>query len=1789
MPTALGEVMSLARRIAGAARLAKVSVIRVLMLVALVASALVVGTPAQAQPTYSYTGSGQSILTRGYVPGLVFYADPRGDEVNYFRFVIPAGKTYTSAGLSYDHTAYEPTPPHIATLSLLSGEPSGDAAGMAAVRAGAVVGTFQVTSDRNIGIANLSAAVVTEMNRLSAAGGGSLYMGAHAPSTVPYLFAELNTVTLVGDTNEPRVTTLSPATGSPGGGNSVVITGRNFTGVTAVSFGGSPAVFAYNSSTQITATAPAGSGGMNVRVTTAAGTSATDAGNLYTYTALSLTTGAASGATVGAVYSQANTAGDGVAPYTYALSTGALPTGTSLNRNTGTVSGTLTAAGPYSYRIQVTDSQATPAAAIGATVAATIAKGTQTLNFTSTAPSATVGGPSYSLTATASSGLTAAYSLDGASTGCALAGNVVTFVGVGTCRINANQAGNGNWDAAVQVQQSFAVAQAGAIGLSVSYSSSVVSVGEAGTLTIRFTNNGGAMSPAFSTSLHSNAIVMTRFPGSGGTCAGWQSAVPSGDQVNFGNLSIPVGGCTITLPYQGRSAGTATFSVDGFTPAGYGSTATVVSDAVAVIPSVSSVSPTSGPAGATVMITGTGFSATPGANTVEFGGVAGTVQSASATSLSVVTPASGTGTVGVTVAVNGQTSSGGVTYTFLVPPIANDLSGVAVAYESAGTAIDLSGVISGGAHTAITIGTEPAHGSVSIAGDVVTYTPVAGYFGADSFTYTATGGGGISGSATVSVTVALPPSPVANGMTPSVSYGATNHAIALNLTGGPATSAEIVTGPSHGTATVVGLTLRYTPTAGFAGADSIEYRVTGPGGVSSSAIISITVDAATIIITPSSGDLGNGRPGQTFTRALGATGGTGPYSFAQTGGTMPPGLTVVGAAITGTPTSAGTFTFDVTATDSSTGDGPFDSAPATYSITVDPLIVVVGPTSAPAAATAQAYRLNITNSGGHGAVIYSVVGSLPPGLNLSGTGVLSGTPSSNGSYPFTVTVTDSLGFSGSQSYVLVVSDPVISVISPASGALPAGVGGKVYSPVVFQGQGGLGTHSFAVVSGSLPAGVTLSAAGVLSGTPTVAGSFNFTVAATDASPAPGPFVSADVAYSLEIVSPTITLTPAAGALPGGLRTVSYNQAITAAGGTGPYGYAVTIGALPVGLTLAVDGTLSGTPTAAGSHSFTVTATDAFGFNQSAAYTLEVGTPVAVVNPRTTEVVGGQSVTIDAAEGATGLDLIAAQIETPPSHGVATVSGLIITYTADGAYAGPDSFTYTVSNPGGVSAPATVTITVNPAVVAGPPKAVTILAGQTAVVELTEGAMGSPFTGATVVSVTPAGAGAATIVSRVAGGVQLYDLSFKPDNSFTGQAEVRYTLSNAFATSATGLVTITVEARPDPAQDPEVTGLVTAQGEAARRFATAQIGNINRRMEQLHDSNGRGGFSSSLSLSPGGFSGGMANDPSELRRMQDGLGVMGGVLGGRGAGLYGFEQVSFDPARQTEDVRSAGVGVEDGQGPWGVWVSGAATFGRVDDGADREGFKFNTDGLTIGVDRKLNEQWVLGGAVGWATDTSKIGSNGTRSEAGAWSLSLYGSWQPVEKAFIDVVMGYGRLDFDSRRFVTANGDFAYGQRDGDQWFGAITAGRDYRHPRGLHLSPYGRLEATRSTLGSFTEDGGGAFALAYGEQETETLTGAMGLRGDYAFKTGFGQVVPNFRIEYAYDLQGSGTQRIRYADWLDGAVYDLDASPLDRNRMLYGLGFDLMRKSGLRFGLDYEGMLSSDQTSSTLRMKLQTPF
>src|SRR6185312_13122457 len=259
--------------------------------------------------------------------------------------------------------------------------------------------------------------------------------------------------------------------------------------------------------------------------------------------------------------------------------------------------------------------------------------------------------------------------------------------------------------------------------------------------------------------------------------------------------------------------------------------------------------------------------------------------------------------------------------------------------------------------------------------------------------------------------------------------------------------------------------------------------------------------------------------------------------------------------------------------------------------------LTLSPATLPGGTVGSAYSQTLAASGGTGGYSFALsAGTLPAGLSLTSAGVLSGTPTTATTYSFTIKATDSAGSGGSRAYNVTISPSNTLTLSPAS--LGGGTVGSVYNQTI-TATGGTVPYTFAVTAGSVPAGLTLSSGGVLSGTPTTATTFSFTVKATDSTGTIGSQI-----YNVTIARANIlTLSPAT--LPNATHSLPYNQKITATGGTAPYRFSVTAGALPTGLALFGSGSFGGAPTTAGTYSFTVTATDSGNGTGSRQYSLVV--------------------------------------------------------------------------------------------------------------------------------------------------------------------------------------------------------------------------------------------------------------------------------------------------------------------------------------------------------------------------------------------------------------------------------------------------------------------------------------------------------------------------------------------------------------------------------------------------------
>jgi alpha-tubulin suppressor-like RCC1 family protein len=383
-----------------------------------------------------------------------------------------------------------------------------------------------------------------------------------------------------------------------------------------------------------------------------------------------------------------------------------------------------------------------------------------------------------------------------------------------------------------------------------------------------------------------------------------------------------------------------------------------------------------------------------------------------------------------------------------------------------------------------------------------------------------------------------------------------------------------------------------TPTA--AGSSTFTVQVADANSVKATKSLTLVINPALTITTAS---LPDGYLSTAYSQTLVATGGKAAYTWTKTTGSLPAGLTLSTAGvISGTPTAAGTSSFTVQAKDA-------NNTLATKALTITVYATPsVSTASLPAGTVGTAYNQTITATGGKSPFAWVVTtGTLPAGLTLNSTGVISGTPTtavSNSSITFKVT--DANGKTATKVLPMTINaaPPTIT-----TAALPDGYVGTAYSQTL-AGSGGKTPYAWTKSAGTLPAGLTLSSSGVISGAPTAAGVSTFTVQLKDANN-----VTATKSLSITVYAAlSITTTN----LPAGSVGVGYSQGLTATGGKASYLWAISSGTLPAGLSLnAATGIISGTPTTGGSSSVTFQVKDSNNITVTKALTITITSVVSV--------------------------------------------------------------------------------------------------------------------------------------------------------------------------------------------------------------------------------------------------------------------------------------------------------------------------------------------------------------------------------------------------------------------------------------------------------------------------------------------------------------------------------------------------------------------------------------------------
>ncbi len=1082
------------------------------------------------------------------------------------------------------------------------------------------------------------------------------------------------------------------------------------------------------------------------------------------------------------------TAAGGTAPYSFALGGGALPAGMSFNTGTGQVTGTpTTTLATKSFTVTVTDASfATSSKTFSLTVNGALAT-TQAV----AARTGTVGTLIPSFTPVTASGGTAAYSyaLSGGSlpagmsfnTGTGLvSGTPTSVLGTTAFTVTVTDAAgatssktfNLTVNSALSTTQAVA-STAGTIGTLIPSFTPVTASG--GTTPYAFALSGSAlptgMSFSASTGLVSGTpattLVTTTFTVTVTDAAGATSSK---------TFSLTVNGALSTVQAVASRTGTINTLIASFTPvtASAGTTPYAFALSGGTLPagmsfngSTGAVSgtPTATLAATTFTVTVTDAAGATSAKTfsLTINGALSTVQAV----------ASRTGTINTLVAsFTPVTASGGST------PYAFALSG---------------GALPAGMSFSTTTGAVSGTPAAALATTTYTVTVTDAAAATSSKTFSLTINPALATTQAVASTTGTNGAPIASFTPVTASGGTLPYTFAL--AGG-----TLPAGMSFNTASgAVG----GTPTAALA-TTTFTVTVTDAAGATSAKTFALTVNAAlatTQLVPGKAGTAGTLIP--SFTPVT-ASAGTVPYAFALSGGTLPTGMTFTTGSglVSGTPsTTLATTTFTVTVTDAAAA-----TSSKTFSLTVNPAL-----TTSQAVASVTGTRgalipsfTPVTAAGGTAPLAFALSGgTLPSGMAFNtSTGLVSGTPTTTlGTTTFTVTVTDAAGATSSKTFTLRVNTALTTAQAVPSRTGDSGTAVASFIPVT--ASGGTTPYAFALSGGALPAGMGFNTGtGQVSGTPTATlATTTFTVTVTDAAAA-----TSSKTFSLTVNAALATAQAVPGTVANSGTLVPSFTPVTASGGTTPYAFAMSGGALPSGMNFSTTtGAVGGTPTTTlALTTFTVTVTDAIGATSARTFTLTVNGPLTTVQavPSTTGTSGTllPSFTPVTASGGTVPYTFALS-------GGALPAGLNFN-TASGQVSGTPTaaltttvFTVTVTDAVSASSSRTFSLTVN-----GP-------LSTTQAVPSTTGVAGSAI--AAFTPVTAAG-GTAPYTFALSGGTLPSGMSFN-----TGTGQVSGTPATTLATT-TFTVTVTDAAASSSSKTfaLSVTGIMLNVGVAPASAMTA---------------------------------------------------------------------------------------------------------------------------------------------------------------------------------------------------------------------------------------------------------------------------------------------------------------------------------------------------------------------------------
>lgn len=468
-----------------------------------------------------------------------------------------------------------------------------------------------------------------------------------------------------------------------------------------------------------------------------------------------------------------------------------------------------------------------------------------------------------------------------------------------------------------------------------------------------------------------------------------------------------------------------------------------------------------------------------------------------------------------------------------------------------------------------------------------------------------------------------------------------------------------------------------------------------------------------------------------------------------------------------------------------------------------------------------------------------------------------------------------------------------------------------------------------------------------------------------------------------------------------------------------------------------------------------------------------------------------------------------------------------------------------------------------------------------------------------VGATSAG-GTVTITNDMNG-----DIEYQPPANYTGLDTFTYTLQDqATGASSEALVTVYVGVEPGYVPGPSaglIQGLTEEEQESydvlvdicahdtegelpCEEFGTLDDQQLKDLVQQLA---GRHVKLQSRTLrtirnDQGG------NIRSRIREIRSGANQVS--VNGLNATIFG-QSTPLAQAFQSElnETLSGGAAGDNFITPWGFFINGNVAFGESDNEDDRPDYEQDGYNVSMGVDYRFSESLVAGVAAGFSRADMEFRGDLGEQDTSSYSLSLFGNYYPTDDVYVDGLLMYvdGGLDVDRRISVGSISQNLSSDTDSQQIVLSTSAGYEFSWQK-LQGSVYGRVEYSDLTIDAYSERGG-SLALAFEEQDTDSLDAAIGGRVGYVFSLSKGVIVPNLELEYVRRREDDFLIQSRFLNTPTAGSFTLLAEEQDTSYMNLSTSLSAVFSGGRSGFFRYETMLGQsnyDVSAYTLGFRME---